>query len=378
MTKKADLFNKITLIIPTHNRHQYLSRVLDYYNDINLRILVADSSQKEYPFKNGYEIDYFHYPNYLPQNKLADIIQKVKTPYVFLCADDDFIMPKAIEKCIEFLEKNNDYGSVQGKYVRFYNKSRNISFEPFYTTYKDYHFDAKSPIERMKQLLSTYIPVFYSIQMTKNLHQGLSFKDLSNGYLNEIYLALMTVINGKHKVLPFYYGVREKTKYGKRRNYESLESFIKNPNNKEEYELFLNYVSKYISENYDYTFNDSKKYVQEAIDSYLNIFLPFYKKKKIWKPTYKTSEKIQNIFYSMLKVISPKLYNFIKNKTIYGDFENPSSKYYADFKQIRKLISNHSRRIRVFNNNPKPILYKANQLPVFNKFFQWIFKKKSS
>ncbi|KKL68331.1 hypothetical protein LCGC14_2126020, partial [marine sediment metagenome] len=102
------MFDKISLIIPTHNRHQYLTRVLDYYNGINLKILVADSSQKEYPFKNKYDIDYFHYPNYIPHKKLADIIQEVKTPYVFMCADDDFIIPKAIEKCIKFLDNNSD------------------------------------------------------------------------------------------------------------------------------------------------------------------------------------------------------------------------------------------------------------------------------
>ena len=116
---KEDIWDKVTLIIPTYNRHNYLTRILDYYSNVNLRILVADSSQNEYPFKNTYQIDYFHYPNYMPSKKLADIIQKVKTPYVFMCADDDFIIPRAIEKCIKFLDKNSDYSSAQGIYFSF-------------------------------------------------------------------------------------------------------------------------------------------------------------------------------------------------------------------------------------------------------------------
>ena len=34
-----------------------------------------------------------------------------------MCADDDFLVPSAITKCVAFLENNKDYSSAQGHYV---------------------------------------------------------------------------------------------------------------------------------------------------------------------------------------------------------------------------------------------------------------------
>ena len=42
------LNSKLTIIIPTHNRPKYLTRVLDYYQDLKCKILIADSSDNKY------------------------------------------------------------------------------------------------------------------------------------------------------------------------------------------------------------------------------------------------------------------------------------------------------------------------------------------
>lgn len=44
----TDLLNNITLVIPIHNRHKYLTRLLDFYSSVEIKIFIADSSQKKY------------------------------------------------------------------------------------------------------------------------------------------------------------------------------------------------------------------------------------------------------------------------------------------------------------------------------------------
>ena len=121
------MFKDITLIIPTHYRHKYLDRVLDYYFDIDIKILICDSTKNVYGNKENLKnIEYSHYPDYKYSQKIYDITQKLTTKYTVLCADDDFIVPYAIKVCIDFLEKNKDYASVQGHIINFTNQKDKI------------------------------------------------------------------------------------------------------------------------------------------------------------------------------------------------------------------------------------------------------------
>ena len=89
-----DLLKNITIIILTHFHHACLHRILDYYREVNVNILVADSNNKVFPSCESYKnLQYYHYPGMPFCEKMAKIFHHVITPYVVLCADDDFIIP---------------------------------------------------------------------------------------------------------------------------------------------------------------------------------------------------------------------------------------------------------------------------------------------
>jgi len=101
------MFKDLTLVIPTHNRPKRLRRILEYYSEIEIRIMICDSSKDKFPKKYlGKNVKHFHYKNWPYSKKLSNCIKKVKTKYLLICADDDFIIPSAIKKCIDFLVKN--------------------------------------------------------------------------------------------------------------------------------------------------------------------------------------------------------------------------------------------------------------------------------
>ena len=183
------MFDKVSLIIPTHNRHRYLTRILDYYKNIEINVFIADSSLLKYSIKNlennstsknKFKINYYHYPSYAYFNKLADIIQKVKTKYVVICADDDFLLPSAIQKCVEFLEKNPDYSSVQGFYASFINTYNSIYFFSTYPSLRNYVINANTPEKRVKYHMSKYMHLFYSIHRINNLENTFSLTPIKN------------------------------------------------------------------------------------------------------------------------------------------------------------------------------------------------------
>src|SRR3712207_2514372 len=101
----------VTILIPTHNRHHYLKRILEYYQGEQISIIVADSTKDAYKGNNDLNsnVRYFHLPTHSLPAKLEWAISKVQTPYVVMCSDDDFTVPGAIYKSIEFLEQNEEF-----------------------------------------------------------------------------------------------------------------------------------------------------------------------------------------------------------------------------------------------------------------------------
>src|ERR1035437_9123475 len=98
--------SKITIVTATRNRHPYLERIIDYYSNYNIQMLIADDSKEKYAKELPRNVTYYYYSGEPYLSRLNDILQKVKTPYVVLCADDDFIVPDGISKCVSFLDDN--------------------------------------------------------------------------------------------------------------------------------------------------------------------------------------------------------------------------------------------------------------------------------
>ncbi|MFX0025176.1 MAG: TIGR00180 family glycosyltransferase [Candidatus Hermodarchaeota archaeon] len=333
------MLEKVTLIIPTHNRHHYLTRILDYFSDINLKIFVADSSSRKYPNYKNYKINYFHYPNYTFFEKLSEITQKIETTYALLCADDDFIIPTSIEKCINFLENNKDYSSAQGYYVQIVNENGKINFKPIYTYCKKYIIDANTPEERIIQNMSLYMHLFYSVHRSEYLIQVFSLPPIKNLSLIEIAIAMISLINGKHKMLPIFYCAREYIEESAGKTTPSLINIVKDPNMKNDYENFINSISKYLSKTHGYNMEDSRKYVLKALDCYFNKFVPYFYS---FEEAYSSINRRRNLIILLIQVLFPRIHYLIKHKTFSQNYENLSASNYSNFEKIRKSVLFHS------------------------------------
>jgi len=111
-----------TLIIPTHNRHDYLKRSMTYFENLDAEVIYCDSSAEEFV---QHEIDlhpnvkYIHLPGKKFAEKILVALAEIKTDFVAMCPDDDFILINSLYKSVDFLSENKNYKTTVGKYIWF-------------------------------------------------------------------------------------------------------------------------------------------------------------------------------------------------------------------------------------------------------------------
>ena len=142
LKKGLILFNKISLVVPTRNRPQFIRRLLSYYSRIQgLQIIIGDGSDPEFIEENQkiiaeferMDFEIIHYtpdlPSQVPEGLAAPygyaerIVTGVKLsdrPYIQTLADDDFCSPIFLLNSAKFLEKNSDFAISAGINCAFY------------------------------------------------------------------------------------------------------------------------------------------------------------------------------------------------------------------------------------------------------------------
>lgn len=239
----------VTLIIILHNRHANIARLAEYYKDTDASFILADSSTQKHPSS---EIPgswrHFYTPEVTYTKKIETVLQYVTTRYVILCADDDFIIPSAIQRCIHFLDTRPEYAAAQGNCLCF-KKSELSSGLPvrFYPLYSqlDYAYESDQGPARIKHLLSNYKSLLYAVQRTAYLQQAYQGASdyIHNLYLNEYNASIIPIMLGKYKELPFLYQVREYAEDSDDKTAININTIIKN----KAYEKDLNHFIKYVA-----------------------------------------------------------------------------------------------------------------------------------
>ena len=154
----------VSVVIPAHNRPEKLRRLLHYYSKTNFQILVSDSSDVPFPYLSEFpELQYFHFPKEQFLLKIFKILPSIHTEYVVYCADDDFIVPQAIEQAILFLDIHPDYNSAQGHYLSYEIKKNGVDFFPAFIRNFEKDTNQSYPSERLLEYKNLYASLLYSV-----------------------------------------------------------------------------------------------------------------------------------------------------------------------------------------------------------------------
>ena len=211
----------ITCLVPTHNRPQFLRRLLKFYGQFppGFAISVVDSSRPDTAAQNvaaiqaaspELTVDYHHFDLDLI-SKCVKQLEQIETPFVAFCADDDLLFPEAVSKCVEFLERSPDHITAMGRTAVL-----NVDHPSWpCRILKGYTIDNEEPFDRCRQMASNWMSNYYAVYRTEPLLDHFRITAAGSDarlsyHVPEMMLSQLSVLHGKAKSLPMMYSLRER------------------------------------------------------------------------------------------------------------------------------------------------------------------------
>lgn len=214
---------RITLLIPTMNRPEFLIRLMRYYRTLGFQgyICIGDSSdtrrleqtrQALEEFRDKLKIVHREYPHANTSECMVRLLDSVSTPYVVFVADDDFLVPSALGKFALFLDNHPDYNSVHGLGIAIRLQPSGVYGQvASIVPYQQPVIEAESASQRLLDHLSNYGVTLFSVHRIESWRE--MFQDTSSmadwAFTNELLPCCLSVIQGKVKELDCLYLVRQ-------------------------------------------------------------------------------------------------------------------------------------------------------------------------
>ena len=202
------------MVMPTRNRARHSLAQLRFLRDCGVahRIIVANSSDEntaervradcagraDYSF-TGSAADV--------TEKLAHVLQGVKTPFTVMVPDDDVIFPHAIDASLAHLRANPEYVAAHGYTLRFGIHDAEFDIHDLFGFTPT--IDAENPLRRHYDLMRRYQPFFWAVFRTEVLVLALAAAATTQGAVfKELALMSRAVMKGKVARLPVVFAMR--------------------------------------------------------------------------------------------------------------------------------------------------------------------------
>ena len=195
----------ITIVIPTHNRHEKLARILRYLDKESVKIIVIDSTKNPFDVTGYQRVEYFHNPNFNFSDKIIYACDSVTTDYICLCADDDFVLVDKLESLVAKSPKGT--AAIIGSTVVFdenfngeFRYQRKIRVDEFYVE------------ENSKSFFSDYSQVLwgvYAVNLLRNPFLDIKELKFKNDNFIELYLSHRLIKDGGIFRTQEFFSIRE-------------------------------------------------------------------------------------------------------------------------------------------------------------------------
>jgi glycosyltransferase domain-containing protein len=343
----------ITLLIPTMNRSDFLKKALHYYADNNYShwIFIGDWSDSAHAEKiketiqklqGKVNIKYKWYPQELNLIKgLNRMLKEVSTPYASIIGDDDFLVPKGIERCVEFLDANMEYTGAHGVGARILVEQDKTQFKV--NRISDYRLPPREECtasERLLKHMSNMSNVVFSAYRTHILQGMFDNAELPDtSFAADLLPGCLAVVKGKIKKLDCFHMVHL-VHTGQYMRHKDIYDWLTSPNWFPSYQLFNSILSEELSKRDNISLDDSRLVVKQALWAYLN-----YKFNNHFKNRYTVltaKEKIKKRFPLLKKILDEARDKrdgiFPSNRTTLSALSSPSSPYHDDFMPIYHAV----------------------------------------
>ena len=355
------MYRKITVLIPTKNRFDYLHRLLRYYADVNFQglIFVGDSNEgdelkytKELIelLQKKLRIRHFEVPGLCPPQVMETIIEEVDTPYCCYVADDDFLCSRAMEKCIQYLDKNAEYVGVHGRGAVFWNDTGGATGNVVRVrSYPQAVVSGETGLQRLRGFFLRHNAVIFTVYHTelfRYAHKGMLSLSVqhANFIFSELIHGSISAIRGKIGEIDCLYLLRQKHPGNIYRQF-SIYDWLTDPDWFKAYQFFHDRVAMELVSQDQISFEEAHEAIRKGFWHLLeNAFTG------TWARCYlrNSGRFVRNpIFRRRVRAIPgiKRLYNWVGLLNAgYDEFNlrallNTSSKYHNDFMPAYRAIT---------------------------------------
>ena len=214
---------RVAILIPTMNRQDFVERIASYYNALNSPhpIYFGDASDHDYAartanllkrFKNV-EIKYFHWEGLAVVPTIAKLAKEASRECQFniTTPDDDYFVPSSLTKCAQFLAKNEDYRSAQGR-AAIFSLDRSGAYGKIRSLQKWWGVNAleqETGLDRLVHFRENYYGMQFSVhRMDEYLDDCKYYFEIKEGLLGEIFNNYTFAVMGKSKFIDCLYMIR--------------------------------------------------------------------------------------------------------------------------------------------------------------------------
>ncbi len=347
----------VSLLIPTINRSDFLIRQLTYYRDVGFQgyICIGDSSNTEHlvptkkaieSFQGSLNIIYREYPGLNDAEVLKLLLELVVTPYAAFVADDDFLIPSALEQCALFLDSHSDYNSAHGAAISFSLKSSGPYGQVAWAGLYDLPvIEAESAAQRILAHLNNYAVTLFCLHRIESWRE--MYKDISlladKTFASELLPCCQSVIQGKAKELDCLYLVRQD--HSQRYFLPDKKKWVRNPKWPSMYQVFVDLLAKELAKKDDISMFKAEATIKQAFDSYMVNLLGRQWQNYCGKGNGDIQNRIRLIARTVPGVLPAwRALHWIKSDRredtrLLARLLNPSSLYYADFLPIYRTVT---------------------------------------
>ena len=345
---------EVSLIIPTMNRPKLLLRLISYYASLKFegKILIGDSSNAEIfretaraleSYKGSLDIWHRHLPGRSVAAAVLDMNEYLTTPYACLIPDDDFLVPRTLANCIQFLDSHPDYVAAHGVGALISSSmgdSESIDGAGFYPLTTS---DEATASARLSKHLESYSVSLFSVYRSETWRRMFintptpseAPQSCDKSFVDELLPCCLSVIYGKIKQIDGLYIVRQA--HGDRYLLPTWFSWLTRVNWRPSYLYFRSHLAQALSIEDRIAISESENTVDRLFSIYLKRSIANKERRLHWLRRFaRKSQTLRSIWRALNDTrdwIQPG------RRLSLACLLSPSSPYHEDFAPVFNAVT---------------------------------------
>ena len=199
--------SKLTVIIPSFNRQEFLFRQAIYWQNSGVKLIFMDGSEKPIDEKMKYYLLDMKNTIYIHSNtpineRLSRVSKLINTKYSVTLNDDDFIIKSSLITAIKLLESNSSIVACRGQTLLaiLSSEKNTVRYSFLYNLFKNFQAKHDGLEDRLKYALSNYNSAASFAVLRSTVWQetwGSLNDDYSSTNVGEFFQNLATYVFGK-------------------------------------------------------------------------------------------------------------------------------------------------------------------------------------